>query len=86
MSGAGFDLTVQPGIYRKIGGAQVDLLVPTAVGGPGRRGARLGVHGNAAARKAYGLEGALVSHTTKTINSFVPGSSRACCADGGESA
>ena len=28
---------------------ELDLLVTAAVGGPGRRGARLGVHGNRAA-------------------------------------
>ena len=43
--------------------SQVDLLVAETVGGPGRRAARLGVHGNNAAMKVRGLEGALVSHT-----------------------
>ena len=38
MRGAEFGLTDQPGMYRRQGGAQVDLLVPAAVGGPGRRG------------------------------------------------
>ena len=54
------------------------MLVPAAVGGPGRRGARLDVHGNRAAMKVPGLEGALVSHAPKEISSLVPGSDRSC--------
>ena len=78
MAGAGFNLTDQPGLYRRESGAQVDLLVPAVVGGPGRRGARLDVHGNRAAMKVHGLEGALVSHALREIGSLVPGSSRSC--------
>lgn len=33
---------------------KIDLMVPEAVGGPGRPGARLGPHGNRAARKTRG--------------------------------
>ena len=76
MREAGFGLTDQPGMYRRQGGAQVDLLVPAAVGGPGRRGARLSVHGNRAAMKVHGLEGALVSHSSRVIGSLVPGERR----------
>ena len=58
----------QPGIYRRADGTQVDLLVPEIVSGrQGRRGADLGVHGIRAARQVRGLEGALVSQTTKPI-------------------
>ena len=78
MGNAGFSLTDQPGLYRKEQGAQVDLLVPEAVGGPGRRGARLGDHGNKAAMKVRGLEGALVSHAPSTIRSLISGESRSC--------
>lgn len=78
MSRAGFRLTNQPGLYRRDGGAQVDLLVPEVVGGPGRRGARLGVHGNRAAMKVHGLEGALVSHARRKIASLVSDSDRSC--------
>lgn len=78
MSSAGFTLADQPGLYRRGGESQVDLLVPEAVGGPGRRGARLGVHGNRAAMKVRGLEGALVSHTRETISSLVPDADRSC--------
>ncbi len=78
MSRAGFRLSDQPGLYRRDEGAQVDLLVPEAVGGPGRRAARLGVHGNRAAMKVRGLEGALVSHAFRKVSSMIPGTDRSC--------
>ena len=57
---------------------QVDLLVPEAVGGrTGRRGARLGVHGNRAARQVRGLEGALVSRRPMLVGALRPGDGRA---------
>ena len=62
MRGAGFVLGDQPGLFSRDERHKVDLLVPAAVGGAGRRGARLGVHGTRAAMKVHGLEGALVSH------------------------
>ena len=49
---------------------KIDLMVPEAVGGPGRRGARLGPHGNRAARKARGLEATLVDQQQRTIESL----------------
>lgn len=45
----------------------VDLLVPEAVSGAGRRGARLGVHGKDVAAKSPGLEAALVDHTVELV-------------------
>lgn len=54
----------------------MDLLVPEAVGGGGRRGARLGVHGNQVARKAKGLEAALVERAQVTLASFDHADSR----------
>ena len=78
MSRAGFRLGDQPGLYSREGRSQVDLLVPEAVGGPGRRAARLGAHGNRAAMKVRGLEGALVSHKVRKITSLVPGADRSC--------
>ncbi len=78
MRGAGFRLTEQPGLYTRDGRSQVDLLVPRAVGGPGRRAARLGVHGNRAAMKVQGLEGALVSHSRRAVASLAPDADRAC--------
>jgi len=55
----GFVPTGQPGVWTR-DDVELDLLVPETVGGPGRRGARLGPHGNRVARKVKGLEGALV--------------------------
>ncbi len=49
---------------------QIDLMVPELVGGPGTRGARLGVHGNRAARKARGLEAALVDREVMVISAL----------------
>ena len=51
-------------------GVQIDLLVPASVGGAGRRGARLGVHGNRAAKKVAGLEAALVDRGPMTVGAL----------------
>jgi hypothetical protein len=80
MRDAGFELSlvdghVEPGIWLANGevrGEQVlipvDLIVPEAAHtGGGTRGARLGAHGRRAARRAVGLEAALVDHDTMTI-------------------
>lgn len=48
----------------------LDLMVPDAVGGPGRRGARLAAHGNRVARKAKGLEAALSDNRKMRIVSL----------------
>lgn len=76
MHSAGFRLGDQPGLYRRGDRHRVDLLVPEAVGGGGRRGARLGAHGTKAAMKVRGLEGALVSHERRMIGSLAPGLER----------
>jgi hypothetical protein len=67
----------QPGIYWSADGVEVDLMVPETLGGAGRRGARLGPHGNWAARKARGLEAALVDHRTAPLTALTPGDDRA---------
>jgi hypothetical protein len=55
----------------------VDLIVPEAVAPPGgRRGARLGPHGNRAARRAVGLEAAIVDHSTMTVAALEPSDAR----------
>lgn len=72
---AGFVLTVRPGTW-SMTEVQIDLLVPAALGGPGRRGARLGVHGTEVARKATGLEAALVDHATARLSSLEPADPR----------
>jgi hypothetical protein len=76
MTGAGFVAGAQPGVWVAPGNVQVDLLVPESLGGAGRRGARLGTHGNQAARKARGLEAALVDNARLTIEAFEVGDSR----------
>lgn len=55
----------------------IDLIVPEGVAPPGgRRGARLGPHGNRAARRAVGLEAALVDHSSMTITALEPSDTR----------
>jgi hypothetical protein len=61
-------------MFRDIGGVatnvDVDLMVPEAVGGPGSRAARLLGHAKHVARKARGLEAALIDKSTTAINSL----------------
>jgi Nucleotidyltransferase len=61
-------------VHRDIDGVttkiEVDLMVPEAVGGGGRRAARLGGHAKEVARKARGLEAALVDKATMTIGAL----------------
>ncbi len=55
----------------------VDLMVPEAAStDKGTRGARLGVHGKRAARRAVGLEAALVDHGPLTITALDPTDAR----------
>lgn len=70
MLAAGFVLGTEPGIWFGVGAVEIDLLVPETVGGGGRRGARLGTHGNRAARKARGLEAVLVDNTPMEIHAL----------------
>jgi hypothetical protein len=75
LDSGGFVPTIESGqIGTWIGrdGIPVDLLVPEAVGGPGRRAAKLGVHGDRVARKGRGLEAAIVDNTIMTIESLDP--------------
>ncbi|GAC1525142.1 MAG: hypothetical protein NVS2B16_33740 [Chloroflexota bacterium] len=61
----------QIGIWRNRHGGQVDFLVPEAFAGPkGRRAARLSTQGNALARRAKGLEGALIDNQLMEITSL----------------
>lgn len=74
MRTAGFSTTDQPGTWVNADGVAVDLLVPESLGGPGRRGARLGPpHGSQAARKVRGLEAIVVDFTPQVIASFEEG-------------
>ncbi len=86
MEAAGFTLHrhegghLEPGVWERstaVDGRDylipVDLIVPEAVAvQTGRRGARLGVHGHQAARRAVGLEAALADHDPLTIEALEP--------------
>jgi hypothetical protein len=76
METAGFHLKDPPGLWRSQSDIQIDLLVPDAVGGAGSRAARLGVHGNQVARKARGLEAALVDKAEHRISALDPADAR----------
>ncbi len=77
METAGFQLAVRPGTWAlKHDGYQIDFLVPTALAGAGRRGARLGAHGTDVARKATGLEAAVVDHSILRVAALERGDSR----------
>jgi hypothetical protein len=52
-------------------------MVPEALAGRGTRGARLGAHGKRAARRAKGLEGALVDRDRSVITALDPADTRA---------
>ena len=83
MRQAGFGLA-GPGswsVFERVGDKDVeipiDLMVPEAAsGGEGTRGARLGVHGKRAARRAVGLEAALVDHSPVVITALDPADTR----------
>lgn len=71
MRRAGFELDLQqPGTWMSPGRIEIDLLVPDSLGGSGRRGTRLGPHGKRAARKASGLEAALIDNEVRVIEAF----------------
>lgn len=72
----GFVLQEDPGNWKTADGLQVDLLVPDALAGPGRRGARLPGHGNRVARRAKGIEGALVDSEILSIGALDPDDAR----------
>ena len=68
----GFVPREHPGGWLSPDGIYVDIMVPEALAGPGTRGARLGPHGKRAARRAKGLEGALVDNGVRTIAALDP--------------
>ncbi len=79
MRGARFERGTEVGAWvmsRDVAGISanvvVDLMVPAAVGGDGRRAARLPGHAKKVARKARGLEAALIDKTVMTIGSLEP--------------
>jgi hypothetical protein len=71
MEEAGFELTMRPGTWtRMTNKGQVDFLVPSSLGGSGRRGAILGTHGTDVARKANGLEAAIIDQSLLRVSAF----------------
>lgn len=89
MEAAGFALakfqgSEEPGIWQapaEVNGRAVmipvDLIVPAGVAPPGgKRGARLGAHGKRAARKAVGLEAALIDNDAMPIDALDPADPR----------
>lgn len=66
----GFVAREDPGAWLSPDGIQVDLMVPEALAGSGRRGASLGSHGRRVARRSKGLEGALVDRDRHAIKAL----------------
>jgi len=74
LEAGGFMPSGDPGIWAK-GGEKtktVDLLVPEASAGAGRRAARIPPHGRTVARRARGLEGVLIDHEVMAIAALDP--------------
>jgi hypothetical protein len=75
MSSAGFTPDPRPsalGSWISPGGVSVDLMVPDAVAGPGRRGVRVPPHDSKAMRRARGIEATLVDNSTMAIGAPDP--------------
>lgn len=72
----GFTPRQDPGGWLSRDGIRIDIMVPEALAGPGRRGAQLGVHGRRAARRAKGLEASLVDRDKRTIGALEASDSR----------
>jgi hypothetical protein len=74
MTGAGFILnpvSQQPGAWMSPNGIPVDLMIPEHLAGPGsRRGVRIPPHCKHAARRAAGLEVAIIDHSPMTVESL----------------
>lgn len=59
-----------PGVWLSPDGVQIDLMVPAAIAGRGRRSVESPPHGQRSMRKSYGLEAALVSNTLMNVVAF----------------
>jgi len=73
MSRAGFHhdpMASQPGSWLSPGGIPVDLMVPDAIAGKGRRSVEAPPHDKRALRRAVGLEAAVVDNTVMTIRAL----------------
>lgn len=69
---AGFRASGRPGTWLGDEDVEVDLMVPSTLGGGGRRGARIPPHDNNAARKAKGLEAAVEDWAPHRVVSLEP--------------
>lgn len=80
MRAAGFSqdpLSPQPGAWLNPVGIPVDLMVPEALaGGSGRRSVRMPPHDKSAARRAIGLEAAVIDHTPMEVPALGLGDDR----------
>ncbi|HEU5007613.1 MAG TPA: hypothetical protein VFT67_11590 [Jatrophihabitantaceae bacterium] len=73
MTRAGFHhdtLAGQPGSWLSPGGIPVDLMVPDAIAGKGRRSVEAPPHDKRALRRAVGLEAAVVDNAVMTIRAL----------------
>ena len=70
LTARGFLPGEHPGVWLSPDRISVDLMVPEALAGAGSRGARLGPHGKRVARRAKGLEAALVDRKRMEIVSL----------------
>lgn len=82
MEAAGFHLDLtskQPGAWLSADGMPVDVMVPEALaGGSGRRGTRVPPHAPQSARRAIGLEAAVVDNAPMDIVALDSGDERVC--------
>jgi len=79
MSAAGFVPDPRPsaiGSWVSPRGVPVDLMVPAAVAGAGRRGARVPPHDSRSMRKARGIEATLIDNTKMVIRALDPATDR----------
>lgn len=73
MKSGGFVPGDQPGSWLSSDGIPVDLMVPERLAGPGgRRGARIPPHHKGVARRARGLEAALVDNSEIAVRALDP--------------
>lgn len=67
---------LQPGQWLSLDRVPIDLMVPEQLAGPGTRGAELGAHGRHTARRAKGLEAALVDREPMSVTALEPADDR----------
>lgn len=73
---AGFTPRTNPGTWQSVGGVPIDIMVPEAIAGAGRRAARIPPYGKEVARKTPGLEPALIDNSVHELSAFESGDSR----------